>query len=126
MTMASFLLPCILATILGSGAAMAEAVRVVDGDTIVVGGITHRIHGIDAPEFGQTCKASSGKQWPCGKAALAEMEKLVLSAARLECDDRGQDGYGRQLSVCRADGQDIGKRLVQDGLEHVHRTMNRM
>lgn len=94
----------------------AEAVRVVDGDTIVVGGITHRIHGIDAPEFGQTCKAASGKDWACGKAALAEMERLTLSARRVECDDRGQDGYGRQLSVCRADGQDIGKRLIEDGL----------
>lgn len=94
----------------------AEAVRVVDGDTIVVDGITHRIHGIDAPEFGQTCKASSGKLWPCGKAALAEMEKLVLSAARVECDDRGQDGYGRQLSLCRADGKDIAEHLVEDGL----------
>lgn len=112
----SFLPLCILATLLGSRAVMAGAVRVVDGDTIVVSGITHRIHGIDAPEVGQTCKAISGKQWPCGKAALAEMEKLVLSAARVKCDDRGQDGYGRQLSVCRADGQDIGKRLVEDGL----------
>lgn len=116
MTLASFLLPCILATILGSGAAMAEAVRVVDGDTIVVGIIIHRIHGIDAPEFGQTCKAASGKDWACGKAALAEMEKLVLSAHRVECDDRGQDGYGRQLSLCHADGEDIGRRLVKDGL----------
>jgi len=89
----------LLATVPATG---AEAVRVVDGDTIVVGGITHRIHGIDALEFGQTRKGSSGKLWPCGKAALAEMEKLVLSSARVECDDRGKDGYGRPaLGVLR-------------------------
>lgn len=110
------LLSCVVATLLGSAAAVADILRVVDGDTIVVGGVTHRIHGIDAPEFGQTCKTASGKEWACGKAALAEMEKLMLSAKRVDCDNRGQDGYGRQLSVCSADGKDVGKRLVDEGL----------
>ena len=31
--------------------AFAESVRVVDGDTLKVDGVTYRLWGIDAPEF---------------------------------------------------------------------------
>jgi endonuclease YncB( thermonuclease family) len=33
--------------------AFAESVRVVDGDTLKVDGVTYRLWGIDAPESGQ-------------------------------------------------------------------------
>lgn len=49
-----------------SFASLAGSIRVVDGDTIEVAGTTYRLHGIDAPEAGQTCKRANGKIWQCG------------------------------------------------------------
>jgi len=42
--------------------------RIVDGDTIEIGGRTLRLHGIDAPETGQTCERSGGI-YDCGQEA---------------------------------------------------------
>jgi len=36
--------------------------RVIDGDTIAIGGERIRLHGIDAPEMKQTCRTSKGKE----------------------------------------------------------------
>lgn len=88
----------------------------MDGDTVELDGTVHRIHGIDAPEFGQTCNDAHSGRWDCGKAAVAAMERLVLPATRIECDDRGRDAFGRTLSICSADGQDVGRSMVRQGL----------
>ena len=37
----------------------AAQTRVIDGDTLELGGTVYRLNGIDAPEFGQTCG-----RWP--------------------------------------------------------------
>lgn len=95
--------------------ASARFVRVVDGDTIELPDGVHRIHGIDAPEAGQRCARAGGGAWPCGREAIAVLERLV-AAGTVSCDDRGRDGYGRILSVCTAAGRDLGGALVDLGL----------
>lgn len=93
--------------------AQAGAARVVDGDTLEIAGVTYRLHGIDAPEAGQSCDKRGGGKWACGKSAIAYMEDLV--AGGVTCDDRGADGYGRTIGVCRAGGVDINARMVESG-----------
>ena len=81
------------------------SVRIVDGDTIVVSGITYRLHGIDAPEAGQRCAKANGKTWQCGKSAIAAMEALAFSGT-VECEAKGTDSYSRVIGVCKVDGSD--------------------
>src|SRR5215213_9963631 len=46
--------------------------RVVDGDTIEIGGHRIRLEGIDAPETEQTCSDGKGLPWSCGRIATRE------------------------------------------------------
>lgn len=93
----------------------AASVRVIDGDTLEIDGTTIRLHGIDAPEAGQTCRRPNGKTWPCGKQAIEALETLV-SDDNVTCDDRGADGYGRTIGVCTIGSEDINAKLVSMGL----------
>lgn len=43
------------------------------------------------------------------------MEELVLGKV-VECDSRGQDDYGRIISVCTADGIEINARMIESGI----------
>lgn len=98
-----------------TGAVFAQSIHVIDGDTIVIGELTHRLHGIDTPEFSQFCKTAKGGNWPCGKQAVAEL-KAALEAGPLRCDHRGQDDYGRIISVCHAGQLELNAHLVRHGM----------
>ncbi|MBP2235327.1 endonuclease YncB(thermonuclease family) [Sinorhizobium kostiense] len=91
----------------------ARSARVVDGDTLEINGVTYRLHGIDAPEAGQSCEKAGGGKWACGKAAIAAMEDLISSG--VTCDNRGSDGYSRTIGVCTAGGIDVNARMVEAG-----------
>ncbi|MBY3432921.1 thermonuclease family protein [Rhizobium laguerreae] len=93
----------------------AATARVIDGDTLEIAGVTYRLHGIDAPEAGQTCEKKGGGKWACGKAAIAAMEDLVANG--VSCDDRGgTDLYGRTIGLCvNGDGKDVNARMIETG-----------
>jgi endonuclease YncB( thermonuclease family) len=92
-----------------------DRLQVVDGDTIDIEGVRYRLHGIDAPEAGQKCKTATGGEWSCGKAAISEMEMLVLGRA-VKCDSRGLDGYNRIIAVCKVNGHDVNEAMVRSGM----------
>ena len=92
-----------------AGLAHAEA-RVVDGDTLEIEGVTYRLNGIDAPEHGQTCG-----DWKCGADATEALVELVKGRV-VTCDPISEDGYGRTIATCFADGTDIGGSLVDKGM----------
>ena len=88
--------------------------RVVDGDTIVVGGVRIRLEGIDAPETSQTCTTVSGEAWPCGRKATTELAHMI-GHGLVTCEDRGLDKYRRILGVCRAGAVDLNAEMVRRG-----------
>lgn len=88
------------------------AVHVVDADTIDVDGVRYRLHGIDAPEAYQTCRAW-GHTWECGKAAI---QALMSHANDVSCmATSASDRYGRTIGRCTSAGVDVNGWLVANG-----------
>lgn len=88
--------------------------QIIDGDTINVAGVRVRIHGIDAPELGQTFWYQ-GRQLECGSMALAALEALT-AGIELRFEYIEHDIYRRTVAKCFAsNGVDIGRRLVLSG-----------
>ena len=89
----------------------ASQVRVIDADTVDIDGVRYRLHGIDAPEARQTCRAW-GRTWDCGAAAT---EALMSRAEGMSCEGSGTDTFGRTIGVCSSGGQDLNAWLVENG-----------
>lgn len=105
------------------GAALAGPegrVRVVDGDTLDVGGVRVRLFGIDAPETDQHCRLRDGSDWACGAWSAREV-RARYEGARAVCDDLGTDRYGRVIGRCRVAGRDIAGEIVGAGLAQAYR-----
>lgn len=79
--------------------------RTIDGDTLVIGSETVRIHGIAAPE----------KSEPGGTAATQFMRSLVEGRA-VVCVGNGERSHGRLVATCRLpDGRDVGAVMIEAG-----------
>jgi endonuclease YncB( thermonuclease family) len=110
----------VLAAALGSAVPPARAeisgpAEILDGDTLDIGLVRIRLHGIDAPELGQTCTAVAGGNWDCGAAAAHRLEALVVGHD-LDCTGHERDAYGRIVATCLAGGRDVAGVLVSEGL----------
>ena len=85
-------------------------VRVVDGDTIRLGGERIRLIDIDAPEMGSGASCDAERN-------LAELAKgkltEILGGQRLEIERRGKDRFGRTLAYIRVSGADVGEMLIR-------------
>ena len=95
-------------------------IRVIDGDTIVVGDTRVRLHGIDAPELGQPCTDAQGVSWDCG-TWVAREARARWQGQRTTCTTRDRDRYGRVVATCTVGQTDIGRSLVADGLALAYR-----
>ena len=89
----------------------ASQVRVIDADTVDLDGVRYRLHGIDAPEARQTCRAW-GRTWDCGAAAT---EALMSRAEGMSCTSSGTDRFGREIGTCSSGGVDLNAWLVANG-----------
>jgi endonuclease YncB( thermonuclease family) len=98
--------------------ARAEQVRaipqIVDADTVYVGSIKIRLHGIDAPEMDQVCIDASGKDWSCGIDAREKLHAFTHDRPWI-CDLAGKDVYKRHLGSCTVGGEDVSRWLVRSG-----------
>lgn len=92
---------------------LAGNARVVDGDSIVIGGERVRLAGIDAPELAQTCMRD-GTGYACGRDARMALECLV-AGGEVSCRHHERDRYGRVLGYCAAGGVDLNREMVRSG-----------
>ncbi|MFU8883628.1 MAG: thermonuclease family protein [Rhodobacterales bacterium] len=96
------------------------AIRVIDGDTIDVGGTRVRLYGIDAPEANQTCETEQQTVWACG-AWVSQEVRAQYQGQQAQCEALDTDRYGRTVARCSVAGQDIGAALVAQGLAFAYR-----
>jgi len=104
-----------LAAIVMVTAAAVPALRVVDGDTLVLDGKRIRLAGIDAPEKAQMCGNVA-----CGQRATMALSALV-SRGKVTCDGKETDRYGRLIATCTVGGKDINAAMVAQGWAAAYR-----
>lgn len=102
-----------------AAAEIAGPAKVIDGDTIKIHGAKIRLHGIDAPESAQVCKAE-GKSYRCGTSATLALARRIAGKP-ISCEERDKDRYGRIVAVCKAGGEDLNAWLVSEGLALAYR-----
>lgn len=97
--------------------------HVLDGDSLRVAGREIRLHGIDAPEWRQSCTDGSGRPWACGAAATALLQATAATGgAHVSCRTLARDKYRRFISTCvNAAGEDLSAILVRHGLAIAYR-----
>lgn len=96
-----------------SAAEISGLARIIDGDTLEIGGQVVRLEGIDAPESGQTCRNAAGRDWACGSEATRAL--AMLAADGIRCRGEETDRYGRLIAICEGRGGDINGQLVREG-----------
>ena len=60
-----------------SNLVFAKDLKVIDGDTIHIGKVKYRFHGIDAPEMSQICKIQN-KNIKCGLLSKKNYYKKLI------------------------------------------------
>ncbi|MGB0498007.1 MAG: thermonuclease family protein [Rubricella sp.] len=91
---------------------MQGPARIVDGDTLVIGAVTVRLEGIDAPETDQLCLAGSVVA-ECGRSATEHLQALALDD--VTCIWAEEDRYGRALGTCSSNGISLNAAMVAHG-----------
>ncbi|MDF1729135.1 MAG: thermonuclease family protein [Sulfitobacter sp.] len=95
-------------------------VRVIDGDTFDVGPVRVRLFGIDAPEQDQPCQTEQGASFACGAWVTGEVAERYQGRT-VRCQQVDTDRYGRAVARCALQGEDVGRRLVEEGLAYAFR-----
>ncbi len=114
LTLAVYLLSA--AALSAESATIIGTAKVLDGDTVDIGQIRIRLHGIDAPEDSQICLDRRGRDWSCGTASTNRLADLI-DGRETSCSALGRDLYGRVIGICYdADGNDLNALLVREGL----------
>jgi endonuclease YncB( thermonuclease family) len=100
-----------------SGAAFSDVIGkayVTDGDTVKVGDVRVRLHGIDAPEQKQKCW-KGGQAWLCGQESTKTLNTLINNQI-ITCKGDTTDQYGRLIAVCYLKTTDLNAAIVEAGM----------
>ncbi|WP_299656534.1 thermonuclease family protein [uncultured Jannaschia sp.] len=98
-----------------TGPTITGLADVIDGDGLKIGPVAIRLHGIDAPEAGQTCPRAGGGTWSCGKDAAQLLDDLA-GGREVVCTALDGDPYGRIVASCAVGGRDVATGIMRAGL----------
>jgi len=98
---------------------LADNLKVIDGDTIVLNGEKIRFSGIDTPELKQMCMKGDQKVF-CGMFAKMLLVKKIGDVTP-KCIKEGMDNYKRTLAECFIDGESLSVFLVRSGYAFAYR-----
>jgi endonuclease YncB( thermonuclease family) len=97
---------------LAPAAPASAAVRVIDGDTVELGGVPARLLEIDSPE---TFRSRCAHEHMLGLAAKARLTELLAGTEVSYQVADHYDRFGRLLARVFADGVDVGAVLLREG-----------
>ena len=100
-------------------AQLSGPARVVDGDSLTIRETRIRLHGIDAPESVQRCRAD-GRSWRCGREATRALSGRI-AGRRVVCEERDRDRYGRLVALCWVGGGELNAWMVAEGWAFAYR-----
>ena len=106
-----------LCLFLFSGVAFSDVTGkayVTDGDTVKIGNVRVRLHGIDAPEQKQKCW-KAGQAWSCGRESTKTLNALINNQV-VTCKGDTTDQYGRLIAVCYLKTTDLNAAIVEAGM----------
>ena len=109
----------IFLTLFWSNISLANNLKVVDGDTIILNGEKIRFLGIDTPELKQTCLNNNEVVY-CGKTAKNLLVNKIGNETP-KCVTEGKDQYNRTLAECFVNGESLSKFLVRSGYAFAYR-----
>jgi endonuclease YncB( thermonuclease family) len=96
------------------GEPVTGSARVIDGDSLEIGGVSLRLFGIDAPERDQDCRDAQRKTYSCGRAALRALA-AIIAGRDVTCNPVDVDQYKRDVAVCTVGDVDLGDAMVRGG-----------
>ena len=109
----------LIVSLLCSNISLANNLKVVDGDTIVLNGEKIRFLGIDTPELKQTC-LKDNEEVRCGMIAKKLLVKKIGNKTP-KCIGEKKDFYKRTLAECFVNGESLSKFLVRRGYAFAYR-----
>ena len=117
--MKNFLAIVFLMGLLWSNVSLADNLKIVDGDTIVLNGEKVRFFGIDTTELKQTC-LEGNEEVGCGRFAKMLLVKKIGNNTP-KCIGEKKDFYKRTLAECFVNGESLSKFLVRSGYAFAYR-----
>ncbi|HYE50950.1 MAG TPA: thermonuclease family protein [Azospirillaceae bacterium] len=100
------------------GAAVAK-----EGDLLTVGGQELRLHGVDAPDRGQTCRDGRGRDYDCFEKSRLALERLT-EGKEVACTVKPFVPPNPKPAVCRVEGRDLAATMVAAGWAHAWRRLS--
>jgi endonuclease YncB( thermonuclease family) len=95
----------------------ADALAVIDGDTLRIGEHVVRLEGIAAPARGSVCHGATSGDMDCGVAAANTLAALLRDKP-VACTVHGSDPLGRPVAACLSAGVPLSQALVRRGWAH--------
>ena len=94
---------------------IAGHARVIDGDTIEIGGERIQILDIDAPEMPQLCEGGDGVVYRCGEKAMRDLARWIGTQV-VTCETLRGTAQLSYLARCVAGDSDVAAWLAESGL----------